>query len=197
MNESHVALYNIFNEPPVEGQGYSKDQLQEMWYSVSLLAVREIHQINPEVVVIVESIGLADKILFVDSPLPEPNVIYGFHRYYHFDRGNEDYAISYEQGYLETAKYQMEDFFSEIAFGMLDLGYPIMLLEFGSLTDDPNWDAQVVDLYNLLDKYYVSWNQWCWYPKDKTKTGLTFCLLESDWVTLSPEGELWRKYVNR
>jgi hypothetical protein len=196
INDPQVALYNIFNEPPTEGQGYSEEQLQEMWYSVSLRAIQEIHQINPKVVTIVESVNLADKILFIDNPLPEPNVVYGFHRYYYFDRGYEDYALSYEQGNFTIAKLQMESLFNNIAFRMQDTGHPIILLEFGASADDPNWDVQIVDLYNLLNKYNVSWNQWCYYPINPEHSGPFFCLLEPDGLTLSQTGELWREQLN-
>jgi hypothetical protein len=191
IDKPNVALYHLFNEPPEAGQGYTIDQLQNMWWSVALNASRAIHAINPRVIVIVESVATADRIRFINNPLPEPNIVYAFHRYYCFDMGWEDYAKSYEQGNFEAAKQQMESFFGDIAFDMLNLGYPIILLEFGARTDDPNWDVQITDLYNLLDKYEVSWNQWAWYGH-----GRNFDLLESDWVTLSPQGVLWKEHVN-
>jgi hypothetical protein len=196
LNQPQVALYHLFNEPPTAGQGYSLNQLQELWHSVALTAVQDIHQINPKVIVIVESVNTASRILFIDNPLPEPNVVYAFHRYYYFDRGFEDYAISYEQGNFVTARLQMETLFNQIAFSMQETGHPVMLLEFGASADDPNWDAQIVDLYHLLDKYNVSWNQWCYYPIKSGYSGPFFCLLESNWSTLSPTGELWRAQLN-
>jgi aryl-phospho-beta-D-glucosidase BglC (GH1 family) len=181
----NAALIQFFGQPPHATDAYPLKTLEETYYNGVLEAARAIHAINPNVLVTFGSVN-SDHIsqMFMDKPLPEPNIVYALHRYYHFDLGWSDYAKSYASGQLQLAKQQMESLYRDIGFAMLDKGFPILLVEFGADTLDPNWDTQVRDLYALLARYGVGWTQWA-YSADNVFA------VTSDGSTLSPQGQLW------
>jgi hypothetical protein len=176
-NQSAAPIYGLFNEPPYPTATYSQTQLDQMWRNAAVQAIQAIHSINPKVVILVDGIRYAENVVaeFYDNPLPAVNIVYALHRYYHYDIGYETYAISYAAGNIGIARTQMEDFYQSVLFQMMNKGYPVMLEEFFSLTSDPYWNAQLHDLYLILRKYQVGFNQWMWESFD-------FGLANSTWI---------------
>jgi hypothetical protein len=62
-----------------------------------------------------------------------------------------------------------------VLFNMMNKGYPVLLEEFISLTSDPYWNVQLHDLYLILKKYDVGFNQWVSATDD-------FGLANSTWI---------------
>jgi len=188
VDKQNVAIFELVGQPPHDWNRTRWD----IWWNNALYLARTIHAINPHMVVAVASM-VSDRITqnFVNNPLPEPNIIYKFHKYYHFDIGWSDYANNYANGNLELAKQQQESFYYNIVgLKMLDKGYPVIAMEIGARIDDPYWDVQIRDLYELFAKYKVPWVQWVWMTRSWGSN--QFGLVEDDWVSLSPQGELWK-----
>jgi hypothetical protein len=187
-NQSAAPIYGLFNEPPYPTATYNQTQLDQIWRNAALQAIQAIHSINPKVVILVDSTRYAANAVaeFYNNPLPAANIVYVVHRYYHYDIGYETYANSYAAGNIGIARTQMETFYQSVLFNMMNKGYPVLLEEFGSLTSDPYWNAQLQDLYVILKKYDVGFNQWVWDTYD-------YGLVNSTWTGLSPQGQLWEE----
>jgi hypothetical protein len=190
----YAAFIEFFGQPPHGTANYPLNVLEPAYYNSVLNAARQVHSINPNVLVTfggVNSDGVGQ--IFIDNPLPEPNVVYGLHRYYHFDIGYSHYANSYAAGQFNLARQQMEQLYLSIGLVMVQKGYPVIDLEFGAYGSDPNWDTQIRDLYALLAKYRVGWVQWSYY--DPTKPAANGSALTVDRSNLSPQGVIWAANV--
>ena len=187
-----VAFYELLGQP-LTNSDYPVDQLEPAWYSNSLHLTKAIHAANPRAIVLVPSVS-ASRIQngFLLSPLPEPNVVYTVHRYYHYDIPWQQYAKSYAAGGFGVASEQQEKYYHDVVgLRMLDNpGKPVMVVEFGASPQDPNWARQVSDLYDLLERHEISWVQWVWHPGDAVQLSL----VGNDWHLTSP-GMLWSTAV--
>lgn len=186
----YAAFIEFFGQPPHATANYPLNVLDPAYYNSVLNAARQVHSVNPDVLVTFGGVN-SDSVGqdFINNPLPEPNVVYGLHRYYHFDIGWSDYAKSYASGQFDLARQQMEQLYLSIGLVMLQKGYPVVDLEFGAYGSDPNWNVQIQDLYALLAKYGVGWTQWVYYdPNDSAANGST---LTTDGWNLSPQGMIW------
>lgn len=173
--QPNATFIEFFGQPPHETDRYPASVLGPAYYNSILQAARQVHSINPNVLVTfggLNSGGVGQA--FIDNPLPEPNVVYGIHRYYHFDIGYSPYAKSYASGQFALARQQMEQLFLQIGLVMLQKGHAVILAEFGADNSDPNWITQIQDVYSLMAKYSVGWVQWDYSAPLTDSFSLTF-----------------------
>jgi hypothetical protein len=184
-DQSNV-VYSFLGQP-IKSSGYLTAANKQLWRDVALSEARLIHAINSKALLFIPALDCCSLEQFINSQLPEPNIVYALHRYYHFDIGGAAYANAYAAGASFTLAYQyMKNFYATIMFQLRGKGYPVILVEFGATTPDPNWDRQITDLYKLLRNNGVGFLQWVWYQD------ALFSLYQSD-QTLSPQGQLWAK----
>lgn len=169
--------------------GYTVETLTALWHPLALRIAREIHAINPNVLVFVPDVGPSQIRGFAVSPLDEPNIVYDIHRYYYNAiASGTSYATSYVNGNFALAKQQLEWVYKPL-FLDFAMSYPVVMTEMGSRLVDPNWDIEAQDECELLARYGVGHIQHVWYPVELNEFGLT---VQADWLTLSPLGEVWK-----
>lgn len=186
----NTAFIEFFGQPPHATSNYPMNALEPAYYSSVLEAAIQVHSINPNLLVTfggVDSNGVGQ--VFINNPLPEPNIVYAIHRYYHFDIGYSPYAKSYASGQFDLARQQMEQLQMQIGLVMLQKGHPVVLIEFGADTSDPYWSTQIQDLYHLMARYGVSWTQWDYASPFGPETGSLDLTLDGS--TLTPQGEVF------
>ena len=188
-NEPTVMGFAIFNEPVLP------DEEAKLWWDAALECIQRIHAINPNVLCFVGSPNYQKyfKGFFFDNApglgvFPENNVVYAFHRYYHYDlmyHPPGDYPFDYRDGNFEVARQKWEQTMYEDTVKLQDVGnVPVFFEEFGEaldwIPDDPNWDVWLQNTYDILRKYNVGANQYAWY-----------WITEDDRITLNEIGEIW------
>ncbi len=146
-----------------------------LWWNVVDQQIPLIHSVNPNALILVPTLrGEQIRSYFAANPWNQPNIVYVWHKYYHWDIGWVTYATDYKTGNLVPAKMEMErDFYNNSLYlttvsQVNNVPRPVMLIEFGangpvsgcSAPSDPNWDIQIRDEYELLAKYGVGWTQW-------------------------------------
>lgn len=186
LNESTVSVFGLFNEPPWTLEG-SKTEFVELWRNMVLECCQAIHAVNPNVLISVPAIEDSMYLQMWDgNPLSEPNVIYAYHRYYHYDiiYHRHPYVDAYETGDFETAKLLMEEYYNQSFFFMNNQNLPIWLEEYGALSDDPYYLEQLGDLLDLMNKHEVGFCQWDF-------SGHNWPMLTQDWAGLNDIGNAW------
>ena len=177
---------------PAWGNETDINVLNQKWANFSLANARAIHSVSPEVLVFVTSPAyylhkwVSD--YYFDNPLPEPNVVYAWQDYYKH-QGWRNFYHSYEEGNYDLAKQQMEQWFYRTAFKMVNASIaPVIYAETGWNNDldiDPVEDVVLRDTASIFSKYKQSWTLWVWWGG-----GQPYDLLESDWYSLSPYGQV-------
>ena len=201
-NNPTVCGINVMNEPPPytawSSAGYTKDEADMAWRNAALEVARALHSVNPNLLVFVGNNNWCASLeQFILNPLPEPNVVYVFHRYYWADIGYQDYANDYRNGNFEVAKTEMETLYKQVAFDLIDKGYPVILLEFGYQGTEPNWQVQAKDCYDLMKKYEAGYIQWVFHGETgATPVGTTYGMLTKDWSALNERGQLWADIIS-
>jgi len=177
-NESTVMGFAIFNEP------YLPSGLKT-WWDAALACIQRIHAVNPNVLCFVGSPDYQKDFrwFFMDGGygvFSEPNVVYAWHRYYHYDLIYEPadaYCFDYRDGNFTTAKQKYEQTLYNCNIKLQDVAnVPVMFEEFGEGTSyipsDPNWNVWLQDTYDILKNYGVSANQYAWYWMTTNRTVL-------------------------
>lgn len=206
-NESTVCAFGLMSEPPPEGtNGYTYEELEAMWRPIVVEAIHRIHAINPNVLIFVDNIQWSSDLhQFIENPLNEPNVVYCLHRYYHFDwyTNHLPYANAYASGDFETGYNLMKQFYYDKGFKLLDMGYPVIMEEFGCYredpespyepkTADPNYLIQINETYKLFREWQAGYTQFSLGGKVEGYTR-HYTMLTDDWSTLNEVGEIWRE----
>jgi len=206
-NESTVCAFGLMNEPPPAGtNGYTYEQLEAIWRPIVIEAIHKIHTINPNVLIFVDNIQWSSDLhQFIQNPLNEPNVVYCLHRYYHFDwyTNHLPYANAYASGDFETGYNLMKQFYYDKGFKLLDMGYPVIMEEFGCYredpespyepkTADPNYLIQINETYKLFREWQAGYIQFSLGGKVEGYTR-HYTMLTDDWSTLNEVGEIWRE----
>lgn len=201
VNRRHVVGFGDINEPIVDPSdpvysGYTRDQVLQTLRNFHIQAILGLQSVNPNLLIFVEgqawSTDLRD---YIATPLPEPNVVYTFHLYYHHFKDSTAWGTAYRDGNLAEAKAMYEDFLKTRALNiMLVQNRPFFFAEFatwGPPDPDPNQEQWLLDHYGIMRKYGCSWTYFGFHAKLSTETG-SWWLLIPDWSTLSVSGELWR-----
>lgn len=193
-----VSGIKIFNEPCQNiPAGYTRETFFNLWRNDALMAAEAIHSINPNVLVFVWGMFWGETLAdWSDNPLNEPNIVYCFTRHMEFD-DSEPYYNHYIAGDYEKGKQEFIDLWTRNGiFTMLDLGYPIDLMEWGSQNPYyPNhedaylaWTEDVLKILNGSEIGFHYWDLSGYGPYDG-------CLLmHDDWSKLSARGEIWAQY---
>lgn len=218
-NEPAVIIFDPMNEPPGGGHppGTSWEQAYQRYYDFIVEASRAIHQINPNILIEVDSPGWCTKLnpLYPGELINEPNLVYSVHEYLqheikryeagpYYPYDGYDFANSYREGNYTLAKQQMEEFYLTYRGFGSDFPYPIIVDEIGCAFNDylgtgvsvEACRLQGIDIYELCSKYKVSFIGWPWRannPEGTSGHGLTL----GDYESLSPQGEIWVQYLLR
>lgn len=188
----------IYNEPP--SPPFSLD----VWHQVAPLGAQAVHDANPNLLILVHG-DLPNREgidpYWISNPIPIANVVYVFHDYFwqNLFYDHRDFAENYASGNYELAKQQMEQSMYDRYFKYaVEYNICIMNEEFGFNDDSrlqpgdmywtPGYPQSVYDYMDLMEKYQVPWNQYCWWVNNGESYGLA---QESDYYTLSPVGEIW------
>jgi aryl-phospho-beta-D-glucosidase BglC (GH1 family) len=193
-----VCGINIFNEPCQNiPAGYTREAFFNLWRNDALMAAQAIHSINPNLLVFVWGMFWGETLEdWSNNPLDEPNIVYCFTRHMEFD-GSEQYYNYYVTGDYERGRQEFIELCARNdIFTMLDLGYPIDLMEWGSQNPDyPNHEdaylAWMEDALEILNESEIGFHYWDFSGYDPYDG----CLLRhDDWLTLSTRGEIWAQY---
>ena len=197
-NSGMVGIY-IYNEPPYGALD---------WINWAVLGAQAVHEANPNLLILVHADrpnrnGIDD--YWRNNPINVPNVVYVYHEYYWMEYyyGHEDFTESYVAGDYVLAKQQMEQSMYDRFFKYaVEYNMPIVLEEFGfnggqnpagiGYGNEPGWPQCQIDFMDLLEKYQIPWNEYSWWVKTDTNYGL----VNFDYQTLSPVGEIWIQYLN-
>jgi hypothetical protein len=210
-NNPGMCGISIWNEPPFT------DVALDVWRQWAILGAQAVNAANPNLLIIVSAglpnEGGIDP-YWASNPLPVPNVVYDYHNYpwhywyySHYGNGQEwrqnlppDFQLSYAAGNYTLAKQQMEAFFYPPHFKYaVEHNMCIMNEEFGFAEGnnpnvlpgetgyDPGFPQCAIDYFDLLNKYSISWNYYCWWVGGY---GLT-----SDGVNLNIVGQIWSQYL--
>ena len=204
-NRSNI-LYSLLGQPLHE-QRYFNGTNDLLWWNAALAEMEAVRKFNQKALFIVPSLDAnVIRQFYVQNPWPIPNVVYALHRYYAFDLPTgsgpgEPYAELYASGNLTAAKTEMEKDFLSYGLNLTLHGKAVNLIEFGATITIyekpvPNWDAQVSDLYSILAKYGVGWEQWVYYEKLPAWPGNANWSLTVGGTELSPQGQLWSVNLN-
>jgi len=197
-----VIGFDLLNEPPAykvwQNRGYNATQAEAIWRLNVSKVIEAIHGVDPSYICFVEALGSEDLGVFMEKPLAIPNVVYSFHRYYGWDYPWYDYAISYGSGDFDKAFQQMEELYKQVAFNLLDMGYPVVLMETGTQKEEftPNHIKQMDDLYTLLEQYQVGVMHWSYDRGYSNPDHEYLYLLTDDLSGLTAVGELWAKHMH-
>ena len=148
------------------------------WRNAVSQAIQGIRSVAPNIMILVQPSTATWNPVddFSGNLLPFPNIVYGYHHYYYADLGSlagydwppNPYAQAYHNGRLEEAKALLEQKLVNECFRLMDEGVPVVVDEFGVDTGDdenprPNWDVEIKDLYEIMNKYKVPFAQWAWH----------------------------------
>lgn len=196
--------FDLYNEPwnavPAEDRPYPdewKVQIEEWIDAVSA--------VNPQLLFFVENAGHQpwgsdDWRWLRSTPIDKPNVVYSPHFYPERGDGTwKDYTwipltgntfcADYVAGNYDVAKRNMRNFLTEL--WQLDLPYPFHIGEFGSLNDEVGLQC-LTDLLDIIHRYFgYNYNYWAWVGRPQP----SYCLIEEDWVTLTPQGQIVKEYT--
>lgn len=210
---ANVVGYQIWAEPG--WAGYTSDQydlLCERWASFNLDSAKAIHEVDPAALVVVMSPGYYAKAwvadYYVDNPLAEPNIVYGY-QHYLYDKYYSGWWQYYESGDYAAGKQKLEEYYTNLAYKMVSKGYPVMDCEFGfhanlqglsvtvsGVEHKIASEAQLAqDYYDIQNKWKQSWIQFCWWSDASSPA--SWALVKSDWYTLTAAGELMVKNIGR
>jgi len=210
--DNPYVILGLVNEPANRDAGVydTEDKRRDRWWQVAKEAVESYRAVKPNGYIIVESVGFRLYKNFGSAygrtPLPYPNIIYGWHNFYHWDLGSivgasyppHPYAQAYWDGDFVTAKQKMEQFYYDAAFRLHDEeNVPVFIGEFGAWVPDNNWDVWLRDFFDITRKYQVGWTQLWWHgywhegQGEPSDPNIDYHLLQYDWQTLSPIGEVW------
>ena len=210
-NNPYVIM-GLVNEPANRDAGIynTEDARRDRWWQIAKEAVESYRAVKPNGYIIVQSIGFRPyknwSRAYGRAPLPFPNIIYGWHDFYHWDLGSivgkpyapAPYAEAYWNGDFVTAKQKMEQWYYDTAIKLQDEEHvPVFFDEFGAWVPDNNWDIWLRDFYVISRKYSVGWTQLWWHGYWTADQGtpsrpyIDYHLLQNDWQTLSPIGEVW------
>jgi len=193
-----VCGINIFNEPCQNiPTGYTRETFFNLWRNDALMAAQTIHSINPNALVFVWGMFWGETLDdWSNDPLDNPNIVYCFTRHMEFD-DSEPYYNYYITGDYNRGKQEFIDLWTGSGiFTMLNLGYPIDLMEWGSQNPSyPNYEAAYLawteDVFAILNENGIGSHYWD-YSGYTTNDGCL--LLHDDWSTLSTRGEIWAQY---
>lgn len=201
-DEPVIIGFDFCNEPP-----YTSDlTVWDNYRSAIISAVRAIHAVDPNYLVFFEPLGSSTEVMqyFYDNPITEPNIVYGFHIYFHWDTGS-DYTEAYREGDFETG-YQLMEQRYQMAFKMMGKGYPVANMETGAYKLQETcerWDKDI-SLDNLLKAYNAELKlheehgvsiAWIGFAEQDYKgTSKLRTLLETG-TTLTEIGEIWAEHM--
>lgn len=193
-----VCGINIFNEPCQNiPAGYTRATFFNLWRNDALMAAQAIHSINPSVLVFVWGMFWGETLAdWSDNPLDESNIVYCFTRHMEFD-GSEPYYDYYITGDYEKGKQEFIELWTRNdIFEMLDLEYPIDLMEWGAQnpnypSDDEDYLAWMEDALRILNESQIGFHYWDFSGYDLDDGCL---LMHDDWSKLSARGEIWAQY---
>ena len=174
INEPTMMGIGIFNEPVGDNA-----TMHQAWWTNALACCRRIHAVNPNLLCFV---GRDDyqkdfNYFFMDGGygvFPEPNIVYAWHRYYHYDiiyeipaYGSNTYAYHYKSGDLANAKTMWQQALYHDSIRLQDTSdVPTSYEEWGEALDmmstDPHWQQWLQDTYDILEQYGCSSTQYCW-----------------------------------
>jgi endoglucanase len=194
--------FDLYNEPwnavPAEDRPYPSE-----WKTVIEEWIDAITAVNPKLLFIVETAGHQmwgsdDWRWIATSPIERANVVYSPHFYPQRDDGSwknytwislpgNTFASEYASGDYATAKEKMETFL--INLFQDDLGYPILIGEFGFVANENGLQC-LRDFLDISNKHGWSWTYWGWCGRPDW-----FWLVEEDWVTLTPQGQIVKEYT--
>ena len=204
LNNPTVCAINIMNEPPPytawASAGYNQVQADDAWRAFALVAAQALHSVNPNLLIFVGNNQWCTILTqFINTPLPEPNIVYAWNRYYGGDLGYQQYANDYRDGNFSVAKTEMEAFYRQVALDILmpgappERGHPVILFEFGYVPTDPNWQVQAKDCYAIMNRYGVGYVQWVFHGEEgATPVGTKWGMLTKDWSALNERGQVWK-----
>jgi hypothetical protein len=101
------------------------------WRQLAEQCAVAISESFPNILILVPSVrttfyGRGIEPWVIDDPIPVPNVVCTFHRYYYQDflyrDQNPEYVTSYEVGNYEMARYELEIAWQQIVFRAMDAG---------------------------------------------------------------------------
>ena len=187
-------LYNeLWNAGHLDANRPFPDELKTMteeW-------IDAINAVNPKLIYLVEGTqagyGQDDFNWVRTFAIDRPNVVYSPHLYPEMDNGTwKDYSSApfpgntfcqeYEAGYYAAARTDMEKFLS--ATWAEDAGYPIFVGEFGLMSDNASLQC-LRDCLEIMNAHGWSWTYWGWCGRPPY-----FWLVQEDWITLTPQGEI-------
>jgi hypothetical protein len=207
-NDPTVAMIDLCNEPAFykgSPTGLTEEQIYTLWRDFCKRVIPEIQAVNPNLVISVETYGF-DMHHWTKGWIDLPNIVYAFHDYYNsalrYPRPIK-WAEAYRDGRLEEAKKLLEeDWYARYLWVPVEQNKPVWNSEIGVVYGDPtipNSLYQIRDVYQLLAKYESGLAQWVWhasmYEFPKPGAAIWYLMLEYDWKTLNPIGQMFKDYA--
>jgi hypothetical protein len=145
-------------------RGVTLEQARSEYRHGLISAIRAIHSVDPSYLVFVYPASDDELYKFVvEAPIAEPNVVYCQMRSVSWDRGWRAYADAYYNG--DPAAYaRMEQDYQSLLFNVVDLGYPVILMETEAKDDLANAPGFVNDLFVLFRQHQTSI---CWWAFER------------------------------
>lgn len=204
--------FDLFNEPwnavvkpPPDDRPTPKE-----WKTMVHEWIDAITAVNPKLLFIVENAGhqmwghedwrwIAPGGHEGVTAIDRPNVVYSPHFYPQRLDGTwvddtwiplagNTYAGDYAAGNYEVAKANMETFLT--ALWQEGADYPFMVTEFGFCGDEAGLQC-LKDILDFFNRHGYSYTYWGWYHVPPGESSIwNHWLVETDWVTLTPQGEI-------
>lgn len=155
-------------------RGITRQQARAEYRNGLISAIQAIHSVQPDYLVFVYPANDDELSTFVtEAPISQPNVVYCEMRYVSWDKGWRAYADAYYAG-APNAPALMEQAYQSLLFNVMDLGYPVILMETGFTNDLPNITTYVNDIHTLFEKYQVGI---CWWTFDTPWANCVYVML--------------------
>lgn len=191
-NDDALVGLGYWNEPALwylkNPLGYTKEQIQAMYYNLAYKVASSLRQINPNLLILVGGDG--DGLVGLSQTVPFSNVAYVFNQHYTYAQRWEWYDLFY-QGRIEEGKQSLLNFLQ--TQGCLRLqNVPLLNMEWGFVPDrDLNWQQVAQAMFEVMEDNNIGWMGWAWSVGSPTSSA---SLLSSRYV-LTPWGQIWRGLI--
>lgn len=190
--------FDIMNEP---ANGWAPIPTLERWKVFATDVMDGFQAVNPTLIAVVETLEVEyiDSLWWVkDSPINRPNVVYSGHIYAHWAETSQwmdhfDFARAYRDGRYEEARTLFDSWLDERYHS--EANVPFYIGEFGTYYREDNM-VWLEDLLQIMGERGWSWTAFLWHTcSGAGAADQSYNLVDYDWVTLRPQGELVSEYA--